>query len=225
MNDHINDYDGRLEIYVVDDDFDVREALALLLKLQGYRTSVFESAEDFLDALRPDAAGCLITDIRMPGMSGLDLQQELEWRGLGLPVVVLTAHGDVDSARTALRARAVDFLTKPFKKADLMAAITTAFQRERTRLAGLDSAAADRTLVERLSKREREVAAWLATGAQNLTIAQRLGISPRTVEIHKARCMEKLQVATLADLVRLADRTGLRVERCPPVHGAGPSTA
>jgi FixJ family two-component response regulator len=201
-----------LEVYVVDDDADVRDALGLLLGLRGYKVRLFECAEAFLEALKPHTAGCLITDIRMPGMSGLQLQRVLNERGATLPVVVLTAHGDIDSARTALRAQAMDFLLKPFKEADLLAAIELSFARERAQLTALDRRSADESAVAALTAREREVAALLATGAQNLEIAQRLGISPRTVEIHKARCMEKLKVRTIADLVRLADRVGLRAQ-------------
>jgi FixJ family two-component response regulator len=201
-----------LTVFVVDDDSDVREALGFLLSLRGYRTALFDSANAFLAQLRPDSAGCLITDIRMPGMSGLELQQELAKRCHTLPVVVLTAHGSVATARAALRAEAIDFLAKPFKHDELIAAIETAFERERERLARLPKERLDRALLDGLTRREREVAALLATGAHNVDIARRLNISPRTVEIHKARCMEKLQVRTLADLVRLADRVGLNAE-------------
>lgn len=199
-----------LTVFVVDDDEDVRDALRLLLKLQGYETALFSNAEDFLRALHPGIAGCLITDIRMPGMSGLELQQELAQRCIALPVIVLTAHGDVASARSALRAHAVDFLTKPFTAADLAAAIELAFERERGRIANSAAESADQALIGSLTPREREVAGLLATGAQNLEIADKLGISPRTVEIHKARCMAKLKTRSVADLVRLCDRTGLR---------------
>jgi len=202
----------RLPVFVVDDDADVRDALGLLLRLRGHTVHLFACAEDFLGKITPESSGCLITDIRMPGMSGLELQRALATHGIAIPVIVLTAHGDVDSARTALRAHAVDFLTKPFKEPDLTAAIAAALERERARLFVRESQAADRAAVATLTAREREVAALLATGAQNLAIAQQLGISPRTVEIHKARCMEKLRVRTLADLVRLADRIGLRVQ-------------
>ena len=201
-----------LTVFVVDDDADVREALGFLLSLRGYRTALFDSANAFLAQLRPDSAGCLITDIRMPGMSGLELQQELAKRCHTLPVVVLTAHGSVATARAALRAEAIDFLAKPFKQDELIAAIETAFERERQRLARLPKERLDRALLDGLTRREREVAALLATGAQNVDIARRLNISSRTVEIHKARCMEKLQARTLADLIRLADRTGLRAD-------------
>lgn len=199
-----------LEVHVVDDDADVRDALGLLLGLRGYKVRLFDCAEAFLATLKPQTAGCLITDIRMPGMNGLQLQRVLNEREARLPVVVLTAHGDIDSARTALRAQAVDFLLKPFKEADLIAAIELSFAREREHMTALDRRSADESAVAALTAREREVAALLSTGAQNLEIAQRLGISPRTVEIHKARCMEKLKVRTIADLVRLADRVGLQ---------------
>ena len=198
-----------LVVFVVDDDPDVRDALGLLLRVRGYDTALYACAEDFLAILTPTTSGCLVVDIRMPGMSGLELQQELLRRGSQLPVVVLTGHGDVDSARCALRAHAVDFLTKPFKEADLLCAIEQGFGIERERLAQTRAVAAGQALIATLTVREREVAALLATGAQNLAIARELNISPRTVEIHKARCMEKLGARSLADLVRIADRTGL----------------
>jgi len=204
-------FEQQFTIFIVDDDPDVRDAVGLLLELQGHRTALFGSAEEFLAGLEPGAIGCIIADIRMPGMNGLELQQRLAGLGVELPVVVLTAHADVASARTALRAHAVDFLTKPFKESDLTAAIQCAVEQERARFSGLKAAAVDQALVARLTPREREVAAWLATGAQNIEIAKQLGISTRTVEIHKARCMEKLDLGTLADLVRLADRTALRI--------------
>jgi len=199
-----------LHIYLVDDDADVRDALTLLLTLRGHTVEAFESAEHFLQRVSSDTAGCLITDIRMPGMSGLELQRALAERRVDIPIIVLTAHGDIDSARMALRAHAVDFLTKPFKEPDLNAAIQIALERERVRIESRATRAADEATIATLTAREREVAALLATGAQNLDIARTLGISPRTVEIHKSRCMEKLKVRTLADLVRLADRASLR---------------
>lgn len=200
---------GQLTVYVVDDDPDVRHALGMLLGLRGYRVALFDSAESFLEALPADAAGCLVTDIRMPGLSGLELQQALARRCPALPVVVLTAHGTVDSARTALRAQAVDFLTKPFQQEELVAAIELAFDRSREERLRQQMASMDRTLVDGLTPRERQVAVLLATGALNVDIARQLSISPRTVEIHKARCMEKLKTRTLADLIRLVDRMGL----------------
>jgi len=209
MNETTRQHDDALQVYVVDDDPDVRDALGLLLKLRGHTVHLYDSAESFLQAFPDDASGCLITDIRMPGMSGLELQQELAARSAEIPIVVLTAHGDVASARTALKAQAIDFLLKPFKEQDLLAAIESAFAQEHIRLQSRSREMADRSMLSALTAREREVAALLATGAQNLEIADRLGISPRTVEIHKARCMEKLRARSIADIVRLADRSGL----------------
>lgn len=202
--------DDGLSVFIVDDDADVRDGLGFLLQVHGYRALSFSSAEAFLDALQTSFAGCLVVDIRMPGMTGLALQQELCARGSTLPVVVITAHGDVESARQALRARAVDFLTKPFKQDDLLAAIRQAFDIERARLDHNRADAVFRARVSRLTAREREVAALLATGANNVSIARLLEISPRTVENHKARCMEKLGVGSVVELVRIADRTELR---------------
>jgi FixJ family two-component response regulator len=205
----------RPTVFIVDDDAGVRDSLAMLLELKGFHTRTFAAADAFLAEYRPEWPGCLVLDLRMPGMSGLELQQELARRGSLLPVVVLTGHGDVNSARRALRAHAIDFLTKPFKEADLLSAIEQGFAIERERLAQTRAVAAGQALVATLTAREREVAALLATGAQNLVIARQLSISPRTVEIHKARCMEKLGARTLADLVRIADRTGLHARGEP----------
>lgn len=209
MNDTA-DSNAQFKVYVVDDDPDVRHSLGLLMHVRGYACELFSDAEHFVAALTADFKGCLITDIRMPGMSGLALQQELVERGCKLPVIVLTGHGDIESARRCLRARAVDFLLKPFQEADLLTAIEQGFALERERLARMRADADAQARVASLTAREREVAALLATGAQNLTIADRLAISPRTVEIHKARCIEKLGARSLADIVRIADRTGLR---------------
>ncbi|MBN8477518.1 MAG: response regulator transcription factor [Burkholderiales bacterium] len=203
---HSDPYRERLTVFIVDDDADVRDSLSLLLGLHGYRTSVYASAEDFLLALRPWFAGCLVTDIKMPGLSGLELQQALLTRECALPVVVLTGHGDVPSARAALRARAIDFLLKPFAERDLIEAIETAYTREVRRLADADVGASDDARVATLTRREREVMLLLAEGVTNVEIAKRLAISPRTVEVHKARVLDKLRTPTLADLVRLADR-------------------
>lgn len=193
-------------VYIVDDDASVRDSLSLLLSLRGYLTASFASAEDFLAALRPDWRGCVVADIRMPGMSGLELQRALAERGPSLPVIVITAHGDVAAARQAFLADAVDFLEKPFDGEQLLASIETA-------LAGLravDGARVDApprpAAPGALSAREREVMALMVQGLHNRRIAEALGISPRTVEVHKARVMDKLGVANLVELVRLVDQ-------------------
>ena len=190
-------------VYIVDDDGAFRDSLALLLSLRGYRTASFASALDFLGAVRPDWCGCVLADIRMPGVSGLEMQRLLAERGVKLPVIVLTAHGDVDSARAAFKANAVDFLEKPFDDAALLTAIESARARARARLARTTvQATQDRTLAS-LTPREREVLELITRGHHNREVGERLGISPRTVEVHKARLMTKLGARTLSDLIRL----------------------
>ena len=189
-------------VFIVDDDPSVRDALSLLLSLKGHATATFDSAERFLAALRPDWRGCLVIDIRMPGMSGLELQQRLASAGAALPAIVITAHGDVAAARQAFLARAVDFIEKPFDGEQILAAVDKALQRA----APAPSAGEAERGRSPLTAREREVMQLLAQGLHNRGIAQALGISPRTVEVHKARVMGKLGVSTLVELVRRVDQ-------------------
>ncbi len=190
-------------VFIVDDDAAVRDSLALLLGLRGYRTLVFASGEDFLATWRPDWSGCLVADIKMPGLSGLDLQRRLAEQGSDLPVIVITAHGDAASARTALKADAVDFLEKPIDDAQLMAAIESGLARAARRR---QQDQAKRTALERftrLTPRERQVLHLVAAGQHSREIADALGISSRTVEVYKARLMEKLQAKSLPELIRM----------------------
>ncbi len=190
-------------IFLVDDDAAIRDALSLLLSLKGLRAQTFASAEEFLEACRPDWRGCLLTDLRMPGMSGLELHQALARRGITLPVVVLTAHGDVGTARAALKSGAFDFLEKPVNDELLVDVLGHAVQRD----AELRRAIQERTQamerLGRLTMREREVLQLLSQGLQNREIAATLQISPRTVEVYKSRMMEKLDCRTLADVIRV----------------------
>lgn len=190
-------------IFIVDDDASVRDSLSLLLSLRGYATAVFACAEDFLRALTPSWRGCVIADIRMPGMSGLDLQASLAGHPGRLPVIIITGHGDVAAARQAFRANAVDFLEKPFNDDHLVQAI----ERGLRSLPMVQHAAGASGSVPRgaaLSSREREVMALVVEGLDNRRLGERLGISPRTVEVHKARVMVKLGARNLADLIRMA---------------------
>ena len=189
-----------LTVYIVDDDAAVRDSLSLMLGLGGYTTALFADAEALLAAWREDWAGCVVADLRLPGKSGLELQAELRARGAALPVIIMTAHGDVPSARTAFQAHAIDFLEKPFDHAQLRAAIDTAFSREGSRL----ERDGDAAKLAALTAREREVLEHAAKGLHAKEIAAALGISPRTVEVHKSRLMEKLGARNLAELVRLA---------------------
>ena len=178
----------------------MRDSLALMLGLAGYRTAAFADAEAFLAAWREPWTGCLVTDLRLPGASGLELQAELRRRKSLLPVIVITAHGDVPSARAAFRAQAVDFLEKPFDDTHLRAAIDSALAQEERRLERREEA----EKLERLTPREREVLERAAQGLHAKEIAASLGISPRTVEVHKTRIMEKLGVRNVAELVRFS---------------------
>jgi len=192
----------RQTVFIVDDDVAVRDALSLLLSLRGYATAVFACAEDFLGALAPSWRGCVIADIRMPGMSGLDMQLALTQHPQPLPVIIVTGHGDVAAARQAFKANAVDFLEKPFDHEHLVQAIDKALGSVP---AGESSA---RTAAAALSAREREVMALVVEGLDNRALGERLGISPRTVEVHKSRVMAKLGARNLAELIRMAHASG-----------------
>jgi RNA polymerase sigma factor (sigma-70 family) len=198
----------RLTVYIVDDDASVRDSLALMLGLAGYSTTLFADAEALLDAWRADWAGCVVADLRLPGRSGTELQMELRKRGSTLPVVIITAHGDVPAARAAFHAEAVDFIEKPFDQAQLRAAIEKAFAREERRLTLAEERSADAAKLAALTPREREVLEHAARGLHAKEIGAALGISPRTVEVHKTRIMEKLGVRNVAELVRLAVAAG-----------------
>lgn len=197
-NDHLVDN----TVFIIDDDPAVRDALGLLLSLRGYRTAFFADGADFLQAWKPDLRGCLLLDIRMPGMDGLSLQRVLREQGCELPVIIITGHGDVDSARDAFRNRAVDFLEKPLQEDSLVKAIEEAFSRQtktdRQRRADADYARRHASL----TPREREVMELVVAGRHNREIAELLGISARTVEVHKARMMDKLDAESVAELVR-----------------------
>jgi FixJ family two-component response regulator len=190
-------------VFLVDDDAAIRDALSLLISLKGLRTAVFASAESFLQTYSPDWRGCLLTDLKMPGMHGLELQEVLVQRKVELPVVVLTAYGDIATTRTALKNGAADFLEKPVDDDVLIDVLRNAIRLDEAR----HRVVAERTdtleRLNRLTPRERAVLNLLAEGLQHRDIAERLQISPRTVEVYKARMMEKLHVRSLAEMVRL----------------------
>ena len=195
-----------LVVYVVDDDASIRDSLALMLGLGGYATRVFADAESFLVAFDLRWSGCVVADLRLPGMSGIELQARVRARGSAIPFVVITAHGDVPAARAAFRAQAVDFMEKPFEDTQLRAAIDTAFALESERLGQAELRRADAQKLARLTPRERDVLEHAVEGKHAKEIAAALGISPRTVEVHKTRIMEKLGVRNIAELVRLRFR-------------------
>lgn len=191
-------------IHIVDDDASVRDSLSLLLSLRGYAVTAFSCAEDFLSILTPQLRGCLIADIRMPGMSGLALLQRLRASGSALAVVMITAHGDVHAARQAFLAEAVDFLEKPFDESVLLAAVQRALDRSHP--SGNAAKAASAAAWAQLTPREQAVVDLVVAGQHNKVIGMRLKISPRTVEVHRARAMSKLGVRNVVELVQLAER-------------------
>ena len=190
-------------VIVVDDDLGLRNAVCILLKTVGLESIQFASAQDFLAAYQPSQPGCLVLDVRMPGMSGLELQQELNLRGAVIPVIFMTAHGDIPMAVEAMKHGAFDFLQKPFRDDDLLARIRRAIDKDSVLRQSLGEHTRIKAHLESLTPREREVLDHMTKGKQNKAIAQELGLSPRTVEIHRARVMKKMNTQSVAELVRM----------------------
>lgn len=190
-------------VYIVEDDPSVRDSLSLLLQLRGYSTSVFDSAEAFLQQNELARPACALLDVRLPGMSGLDLQRRLTDEHAGLPTIVMTAHGDVATARQALRDGAVDFLEKPIDEEELLEAISLALKSDVAQVERVRNRETVLARMQRLTERELEVFERVTNGYHNREIAEEFGISQRTVEVHRARLMEKLQARRVADLFRL----------------------
>ena len=190
-------------VMVVDDDAGVRNAMRSLLKSVGLVAALYPSAQDFLAAYDPTQPGCLVLDIRMPGMSGMELQQQLNLRGAVLPVIFMSGHGDIPMAVEAMQHGAFDFLQKPFRDQDLLDRIQKAIAKDGERRAALGERERIKVHLESLTDREREVMELMTQGKQNKAIAQDLGVSPRTIEIHRARVMEKMHAQSVAELVRM----------------------
>ena len=190
-------------VMVVDDDAGVRNAMRSLLKSVGLNSALFASAQEFLDAYQPSQLGCLVLDIRMPGMSGLELQQQLNLRGAVIPVIFMTGHGDIPMAVEAMQHGAFDFLQKPFRDQDLLDRIQRAIVKDAQLRKSLGEHERIKTHLESLTPREREVLDLMTQGKQNKVIGQDLGVSPRTIEIHRARVMEKMNASSVAELVRM----------------------
>lgn len=197
-------------VFVVDDDPAVRDSLTLLLEQEDFCVETFASAEDFLAVCRSLPRSCAIVDIRMPGMDGMRLQDELSTRGVLLPVIFLTGHGDIPMSVRAIKAGAVDFLTKPVSGAALLESVGAALRESERLNIQAEANHTASTRVASLTEREREVMALAVDGLPNKEIARRLGISHRTVEIHKARVMHKTGAETVLDLARIAEACGLR---------------
>jgi len=190
-------------VMVVDDDTGVRNAMRTLLKSVGIQSTLYASAQEFLGAYQPTQPGCLVLDIRMPGMSGLELQQELNLRGAVIPVIFMSGHGDIPMAVEAMQHGAFDFLQKPFRDQDLLDRIQRAIVKDGELRKSLGEHTRIKAHLESLTPREREVLDLMTEGKQNKAIAQVLDVSPRTIEIHRARVMEKMGAQSVAELVRM----------------------
>jgi FixJ family two-component response regulator len=191
-------------IYIVDDDEAVRDSLRWLLEANGYRVRSFGAAEEFLNAYDPDQVGVLIADVRMPGMSGLELQEELLARRAPLPIVFITGHGDVPMAVSTMKKGAVDFLEKPFNETDLRTIVANMLQQASERVSQAQAQKSHQAVLSRLTTREQQVLERIVAGRLNKQIAGDLNISIKTVEAHRANIMEKLEVTTVADLMKIA---------------------
>jgi FixJ family two-component response regulator len=197
-------------VFVVDDDESMREALRSLFRSVSLRVETFGSAADLLRSKLPDVASCLVLDVRLPGLSGLDFQAELAKANIHIPVIFMTGHGDIPMSVQAMKAGAVDFLTKPFRDQDMLDAVAAAIERDRSRRKDEQRLSDVRARFDGLTEREREVMGLVTAGLMNKQIAGELGLSEITVKIHRGHVMRKMAARSLADLVRMAEVLGVR---------------
>jgi FixJ family two-component response regulator len=196
-------------VFIVDNDPSVRDSLQFLLESVGLEVRSFSSARDFLDGADPEAPGCLLLDVRMPGMSGLDLQNALANAEINLPIIFITGHGTVPMSVRAMKAGAVDFLQKPFDEQDLLNAVHQAVEQDRKERLKRDELREIQKRINALTPREYEVFTFLVSGMLNKQVAYRLGTTERTIKAHRSRIMEKMEAASLTDLVRHAEKLGV----------------
>ena len=206
-------------VCIVDDDPSVLKALARLIGTAGYRVKTYDRASAFLDSRLPKGPKCLVLDLRMPGLGGLDLQRELAARGLTLPLIFLTGQGDIPSSVEAMKGGAVDFLTKPVRGEVLLEAVRSAIDKDKAHLKGQRDLDSIRSRIETLSLREYEVFRWVISGSLNKQTAFEMGISEKTVKFHRAMVMQKMKAGSVAELTILADRAGV-----PPMRKVGPKS-
>lgn len=200
-------------VIVVDDDAELRDALSSLFRSIGLEVAAFASATELLAAKLPDAPRCLVLDIRLPGVSGLDFQGQLLQSDLDLPIIFMTGHGDIPMTVRAMKAGAVDFLTKPFRDQDMLDAVSAAIAIDRTRRAEREAASRLRSLYGTLTEREKQIMALVTAGLMNKQVAGEVGLSEITVKIHRGNVMRKMEARSLADLVRMAEALGIRAAK------------
>jgi FixJ family two-component response regulator len=200
-------------VFVVDDDASMRESLKNLIRSVGLRVELFTSAQEFLRSKRPDVPSCLVLDVRLPGLSGLDLQKRTSDAGMEVPIIFITGHGDIPMSVRAMKAGAVEFLTKPFRDQDLLDAIQQALERDRKAREQLAALEELRRRFASLTPRERAVMTRVVAGLLNKQIGAELGTSETTVKIHRHQVMEKMRAGSLPELVRMADRLGIAVPK------------
>jgi FixJ family two-component response regulator len=200
-------------VFVIDDDISMRRALTNLFESVGLKVEAFGSAPELMKTTLPEVASCLVLDIRLPGLSGLDLQTELAKANVHIPIIFITGHGDIPMTVRAMKGGAVDFLTKPFRDQDLLDAVRTAIERDRNRREVEKTVSNLQALFETLSRREREVLAFVASGLMNKQIAAELGLAEITVKIYRGHIMKKMQAKSLAELIRMTEMLGIRPEK------------
>jgi FixJ family two-component response regulator len=198
-------------VFVIDDDASMRDAISRLLHAIGLTVRTFGSAREFLRTRLPDIPACLVLDVRLPGLSGLDLQREMVERGIHVPVIFVTGHGDIPMSVQAMKAGAVEFLTKPFRDQDLLDAVRSGIQRDRKGRKERAEVAKLREDLGQLTSREREVMSLVVAGFLNKQIALRLGASEKTIKIHRGRVMQKMRADSLADLVKMSQKLGIEI--------------
>jgi FixJ family two-component response regulator len=196
-------------VFVIDDDADLRDGLSNLLRSVGLQVRAFGSATDFLESKLPDAPSCLVLDVRLPGLSGLDFQSELIKKNIGVPIVFMSAHGDIPMTVRAMKAGAVEFLPKPFHDQSMLDAVHSALEKDRERRKGIGDTSQLRSSFDSLTSREQEIFAYVASGLMNKQIAAEIEVSEITVKVHRASVMRKMGAKSLADLVRMADALGV----------------
>jgi FixJ family two-component response regulator len=201
---------GEPIVFVIDDDASMRRALTNLLQSVGLKVEVFGSAPEMLHSKLPDVPSCLVLDVRLPGVSGLDFQTELAKASIHIPIIFMTGHGDIPMSVRAMKGGAVDFLTKPFRDQDMLDAVVMAIERDRKRREADKIVTHLRTLLDTLTPREREILALVSSGLLNKQIAGELGLAEITVKIHRGHIMKKMAAKSLADLVRKAETLGIR---------------